>query len=299
MVLDEESRTGWITAANEFDPPDYHVASGFPGNLEEWPLPNPGATPGIYKLIPSGMTAKGVVVGTALRTKAAMPLRQNLREPHITHLSGFVFEKGSIRFDPPPPFARHAPNVEYRSITNGGLISGNREVLVRDGAGESYRLHSFLGDRVFTEVPPFETIDVTEEARFVGYRVREQKYECFVWNGEEFKELESLAGNPEEVRPYAMNAKLQVVGKSDARDKDGCPVGFYWEHGQMRSFVDLLPESIRPHLRSAIPYLINDVETIVFRAEVKNGPFPKFWPKRDFTLQIMPGGNRVELLDIR
>ncbi len=103
--------------------------------------------------------------------------------------------------------------------------------------------------------------------------------------------LGSLAGKPENVHAYAINQKLQGVGLSDALDKDRCPIGFFWENGKMRAFSELIPEEFRPHLRSAIPYLINDSGSITFRAEKKAGPFPQFWPKENFVLQIGEDGN--------
>lgn len=298
MALGDDSRTGWITAANETDPPDYHVASSNHVEVEEWPLPNPGNTPGVYRLVPSGVTPEGTVVGTAIRKKVRVPRRQDIHEPHITYQSGFIFERGKLRFDPPAPFMGKALNVEYRSITHGGLIFGHREIHVREWDQDSYRRVSFLGDRLFTEVPAFEAISVNDSGQLLGYRTVENKHECFIWDGERFQSLGSLAGKPEEVRAYAMNQKLQVVGRSDALDKDRCPTGFFWEKGVMRPFEELLPKEFRSQVRSAIPYLINDPGTIVFRAERKAGPFPQTWPKEDFLLNLRENGeNEVQLVN--
>jgi hypothetical protein len=67
--------------------------------------------------------AEGTVVGTALRKKVAVPLRQDIRDSHVTYQSGFIFEKGKLRFDPPPPFLGDF-NVSYHRINNAGLIFG-------------------------------------------------------------------------------------------------------------------------------------------------------------------------------
>ena len=133
MAIDDHYQAGWFTKVNDLDPPDYHVATWKDSNREEWPLPNPGDTPGVYRLDPSSVNSQGTVVGTATRKKLAFPLRQDVREAHVTFQSGFVFEKGVLRFDPPPPFTGQALNVSYKRINNRGIIFGHREVKLRRG----------------------------------------------------------------------------------------------------------------------------------------------------------------------
>ena len=296
MALDDDNRTGWITKVNDLDPPDYHVASSNVREREEWPLPNPGNTPGVYRLDPLSVNSQGTVVGTASRRKVAIPLRQDVREAHVTFQSGFVFEQGRLRFDPPPPFTGEAPNVSYRRINNRGVIFGHREMKIRDGGNDVFRTFAFLGDHVFRDVPVFDVTAMTDAGQLLCFRFEKGKQQSFVWDGAVFHDLGSLAGKPEAVRAYALNGKLQAVGLADALDKDRCPVGFFWENGKMRVFSDLIPAEFRQQLRSAIPYLINDSGSISFRAEEKAGPFPQFWPKRDFILELgKDGDNHVSV----
>jgi len=291
MALDDDNRTGWITRANDTDPTDYHVASWSAGERDEWPLPNPGDTPGIHRLDPASVNSRGTVVGAASRKKIALPLRQNVREAHVTFQSGFIFEQGKLRFDPPPPFAGEALNVSYRRINNHGVIFGHREMRLREGGDDVFRTFAFLGDHLFRDVPAFDVTAMTDAGQLLCWRVKDRKLESFVWDAAQFHALGSLAGKSEAVRAYAINQKLQIVGLSDALDKERCPIGFFWENGRMRAFTELIPEEFRPHLRSAIPYLISDSGSITFRAEEKAGPFPQFWPKRNFLLQLGEGGN--------
>ncbi len=291
IAIDDDYRSGWITKVNELDPPDYHVATWKASVGEEWPLPNPGDTPGVYRLDPSGVNSQGTVVGTASRKKLAIPLRQDVREAHVTFQSGFVFEKGALRFDPPPPFAGQALNVSYQRINNRETIFGHREMKIREGDNDVFRTFAFLGDHVFRDVPAFDVTAMTDAGHLLCFRSENGKPRSFVWDGGAFQDLGSLSGKPEHVRAYAINQKLQVVGLSDALDQDRCPLGFFWEKGKMRAFSELIPEEFRPYLRSAIPYLIDDTGSITFRAEKKAGPSPQFWPKENFVLQLGEDGN--------
>ena len=230
------------------------------------------------------------MVGVASRKKVAIPLRQDVRDAHLTFQSGFVFERGRLRFDPPPPFDGGALNVSFQRINNRGLIFGHREVRLRDGANDVFSEFAFLGDHLFREVPLFDVTAMTDAGQLLCFRVTNGKQESFVWDGARFHDLGSLAGKPDAVRGFDINQKLQVVGLSDALDKDQCPIGFFWEAGKMRMFSELIPEEFRPHLRSAIPYLISDGGSITFSAEEKAGPFPQFWPKKHFTLDLGENG---------
>jgi hypothetical protein len=279
MAIDDEDRVGWVSRVNDTDPPDYHVISSYRFDNDEWPLPNPGDTPGIHRLTPSSVNAEGTVVGTALRKKVAVPLRQDIRDSHVTYQSGFIFEKGKLRFDPPPPFLGDF-NVSYHRINNAGLIFGHREIRTREGDRDIFTTRAFLGKHVFMDVPAFDTSDMTEGGHLLCMRLREGKLESFAWDGTRFRDLGSLAGKPEAVRAFAINQRLQIVGLSDAVDKDHCPIGFLWQDGRMQAFSDLIPEEFRPHLRSAIPYLITDRGSILFKGEMKSGPFPRYWPKQ-------------------
>jgi hypothetical protein len=139
------------------------------------------------------------------------------------------------------------------------------------------------------DVPAFDTSDMTEGGHLLCMRLREGKLESFAWDGTRFS-ISEPRGQARGGESFRDQSTASDRGTLDAVDKDHCPIGFLWQDGRMRAFPDLIPEEFRSQLRSAIPYLINDSGSILFEAEVKSGPFPEFWPKKTYELELSPDG---------
>jgi len=93
----------------------------------------------------------------------------------------------------------------------------------------------------------------------------------------------STASGAQAMQPYAVNDQRQVVGWSGIYDSHDYPLGFLTTPSSVQNFHDLLPEKYRKQLRSAIPYLITNVDpvtsqpTITFGAEVLKGDSTGDW----------------------
>jgi hypothetical protein len=99
----------------------------------------------------------------------------------------------------------------YKKVNNRGVIFGHRE-LFHQGVG---KMVAFLGTHYFHGAPAFEVTTMTESGQTALLWVNDGRMENRVFDGSRFIGLGSIFGKPENVRPYAMNEKLQVVGLSD------------------------------------------------------------------------------------
>ncbi len=88
--------------------------------------------------------------------------------------------------------------------------------------------------------------------------------------------------------PKAINDQKQIVGDLLEYDAERGYLGFLYEDGQVQTFHDLLPEKFKNQLRSAVPYLITNVNTetdwptVTFSAECLKGDGEGEWIYRQF-----------------
>ncbi len=217
--------------------------------------------------------------------------------------SGFIARASGVSNFTVPDEYSEGGNFVHISITlasASGAIMGQARASngAADFAGMPGSLHLFdsrLGD------PNFLPWTLSPSGVCVGF-----KYDdlggpagAYMIEGAALTYLGTLGASY--LEPYAVNDQRQVVGWAVAYDSHDYPLGFFYtpatgpDPASTQNFHDLLPAKYRKQLRSAIPYLITNVDavtnqpTIVFRAESLEGESEGDWIVRTLALEWKPG----------
>lgn len=242
--------------------------------------------------------------------------RQNhmIIDPGIYYFSnqkGFEFENnvlteivGPASPSQPPnlPTGYHAP-LELRAVSQSGDVFGigsyyeaddSRKYVFRDTPAltRPEMPGGWVGEDEKTYYPPIEFVAMSDNGETVfTYTDRDGMPQSQIYGDSQLTPL------PSGLYALSINDQKWIVGAGDGtpstnQDERG-DLGFLWrEVTGKKTFHDLLPKKFRKQIRSAVPFLITNVNSetnsvsVMFRAEALRGT--DFWESAVFEAEVDP-----------